>query len=50
MRKTDNFEFKGSIFTELHTQEQADALLEKKDLKIGEEEIMMIMKRYPPSL
>lgn len=45
MRKTDDFKFKGSIFTELHTQEQADALLEKKDLKIGEEEVMLIMKR-----
>eukprot|EP00111_Clytia_hemisphaerica_P008386 TCONS_00024474-protein len=45
MRKRDDFEFKGSIFTELQTQEQADAFLEKKDLKIGEEEVMQIIKR-----
>ena len=47
MRKTnDKFEFKGSIFTELHTQEQADALLDNKELKIDEEDTMLIMKRF----
>ena len=46
MRKTDNMEFKGSIFTELETQEQADKIVENKEMKIGEEETMLIMKRY----
>lgn len=44
LRKTDDFKFKGSIFTELETQEQADKLLENKELKI-EEEMMVVMKR-----
>jgi len=46
MRKTDrDMEFKGSIFTELETQEQADSLLENKELKIDDEELMLVMKR-----
>ena len=46
MRKTDrDMEFKGSIFTELETQEQADLLLENKELKIDGEELMLVMKR-----
>jgi len=45
LRKTDDFKFKGSIFTELKTQEQADKLLEDKEIKIDEEEVMIVMKR-----
>ena len=47
MRKTDDFKFKGSIFTELETQEQATKLIENKELKI-EEETLLIMKRLVP--
>ena len=47
MRKTDkDMEFKGSIFTELETQEQANSLLENKELKIDDEELMLVMKRF----
>lgn len=45
MRKTDDYKFKGSVFTELETQEQADALIANKELKIDDEEAMIIMKR-----
>jgi len=45
MRRSDDFEFKGSIFTELQTQEQATQLLENKELKV-EEETLILMKRF----
>ena len=46
MRRSDDHQFKGSIFTELETQEQADLLLANKEIKIEEEETMLIMKRF----
>lgn len=44
LRKTDDFEFKGSVFTELETQEQANKLLENKELKCEEETLIIKLR------